>query len=157
MKYADCTISKLQPGDSLPFDLLLLADETTEAIEKYIYNSDVYIVKAKGYSRPIAVFALSQVNDMQIEIKNIAVLESLQARGLGSYLLSEIKRIARLGNFKNLIVGTPDCSFKQILFYKKNGFTKYGIRKDFFITNYPEPILENGVILRDMLVLKVDL
>ena len=157
MSYADCTISKLQPGINLPFDLLLWADETIDAIEKYIYNSDVYVVKAKGDSRPIAVFALYRVSDTEIEIKNIAVLESLQGRGIGSYLLSEIRRIAEAEKYKSIIVGTPDGSLKQILFYEKNGFTKYDVRKDFFKKNYSEPIIENGVVLRDMVMLRFDL
>jgi len=154
---ADCTISKLQPGNNLPFDLLLWADETIEAIEKYIYNSDVYVVKKKGDSRPIAVFALYRVSDTQIEIKNIAVLESLRGRGIGSYLLDEIRRMAETAKYKSIIVGTPDCSLKQILFYEKNGFTKYDVIKDFFVKNYSEPIIENGVMLRDMVMLKLDL
>ena len=157
MSCVDCTISKLQPGINLPFDLLLWADETIDAIEKYIYNSDVYVVKAKGESRPIAVFALYRVSDTQIEIKNIAVLESLRGQGIGSYLLREIRRIAEAEKYKRIIVGTPDCSLKQILFYEKNGFEKYDVKRDFFIKNYSEPIIENGVVLRDMVMLKLDL
>lgn len=157
MNNSDCEIIKLQSKKSLPLDLLLLADETMEAIEKYIYNSEVYIVKQKDQPEPIAVFALYKINDAQIEIKNIAVSESLQGHGIGSFLLDEIKRIAVTDKYKSIIVGTPDTSSKQMHFYEKNGFAKYDVRKDFFIKNYSEPIVENGVLLRDMLMLELKL
>ena len=68
---------------------------------------------------------------------------------------SGIKRIAKLAKFENVIVGTPDRAVKQINFYEKNGFRKYDLKKDFFIKNYPQPIIDNGVMLRDMVMLKV--
>jgi hypothetical protein len=60
-----------------------------------------------------------------------------------------------LAKFENVIVGTPDQAVKQINFYEKNGFIKYDLKKDFFIKNYPAPIIDNGVTLRDMVMLKV--
>lgn len=157
MKYRDYEISKVQIKDNLPFDLLLLADETVEVIEKYIYDSHVYVVTEKDRPEAIGVFALYQISDRQIEIKNIAVLEPLQGQGLGSYLIEEIKRIATTNKYEKIVVGTPDCSFEQIRFYERNGFKKYDVRKDFFIENYPKPIIENGVMLRDMVMLELDL
>jgi ribosomal protein S18 acetylase RimI-like enzyme len=157
MKNSGYKISKLESKDDLPFHLLLLADETIEAIKKYIYDSDVYVVTMNGEVEPVAVFALYKSSDTEIEIKNIAVSEALQGKGIGSYLLREAKRIAKQGNFKSIIVGTPDCSFKQIKFYEKNGFIKYDIKKDFFVTNYTDPIIEEGIMLRNMLMLKLNL
>jgi len=154
MKSAVYKIRKLQSKDDIPFNLLLLADETTEAIEKYIYCSDVYVTTQNEQADPIAVFALYKINSTEIEIKNIAVAEVEQGLGIGSYLINEIKRIAKNENFKSIFVGTPDNALSQINFYEKNGFTKYGLRKDFFIENYSEPIFEDGIMLRDMIVLK---
>jgi ribosomal protein S18 acetylase RimI-like enzyme len=157
MKNSDYNISKLQSKNDIPFNLLLLADETIEAIKKYIYDSDVYVVTEHGQSEPIAVFALYKISDTEIEIKNIAVSEVLQGKGIGSYLISEVKRIAKRENFNSIIVGTPDCSFREIKFYEQNGFIKYDIKKDFFVKNYSEPIVENGIMLRDMIILKSNL
>ena len=67
-------LHKLNDGQLIPFDLLLLADETEEAIEKYIYDSDIYLVFPKDGSKPIAIFALYKLNDSEIEIKNMAVI-----------------------------------------------------------------------------------
>jgi ribosomal protein S18 acetylase RimI-like enzyme len=140
----------------MPFNLLLLADETIEAIEKYIYDSDVYIVTNIENTQPIAVFVLYKISNAEIEIKNIAVAEVLQGVGIGSYLISEIKRTAKRKNFNSIIVGTPDGALKQISFYEKNGFIQYDLRKDFFIENYSELIFEDGRILRDMVMLRLD-
>ena len=150
-------IRKLSQKQDLPFVLLMLADETIEAIEKYIHDSDVYVEVENEHSQAIAVFALYERSDKEIEIKNIAVTEHRQNAGIGSFLVSEIKRIAIAAKYENIIVGTPDGATRQINFYEKNGFTKYDVRRDFFIQNYPAPIIENGIILKDMVMLKMEL
>jgi ribosomal protein S18 acetylase RimI-like enzyme len=156
-KKLDLTITRLTKSEDLPFDLLLLADETVAAIEKYIYDSGVYVVKTGAYPHPIAVFVLQKIDDNEIEIKNIAVAETFQDKGIGSYMIGEIKRIALAANYRRIIVGTPDHSARQINFYQRNGFRKFAIRKNFFIENYPQPIIENGSILRDMVMLRMNL
>lgn len=148
-------LRKIDSNDEIPFSLLLLADETKEAIEKYIYQSATYILYSKNNPGPIGVFTLFKVNDTTVEIKNIAVLESFQGRGIGSWIIKRIKIIAGKEGFKQIIVGTPDAGTREISFYEKNGFLKYDTKKDFFILNYPEPIIEKGVMLRDMVMLKV--
>ena len=148
-------IRKVSSKNDLPFDLLLLADESIGVIEKYIYDSEVYLATESEDSEAVGVFALLKLNNSDIEIKNIAVAETLQNRGIGSFLISEIKRLAKVAKFENVIVGTSDRAVKKINFYENNGFIKYDLKKDFFIKNYPEPIIENGVMLRDMVMLKV--
>jgi ribosomal protein S18 acetylase RimI-like enzyme len=154
VKNSGYSIKKLQSKDDIPFNLLLLADETREAIEKYIYNSDVYVLTKKEELQPVAVFVLYKISETEIEIKNIAVAEVFQDKGIGSYLISEIRNIAKKENFNSIIVGTPDIALRQINFYQKNGFTKCGRRKNFFIDNYSEPIFEDGIMLKDMIILK---
>jgi len=41
--------------------------------------------------------------------------------------------------------------------YKKEGFEVFGVRKNYFVDNYPEPIYENGTQLKDMIMLKKEL
>ncbi len=38
--------------DNYPYNLLLLADETTEAINKYLFESDVYIAEFPHEEEP---------------------------------------------------------------------------------------------------------
>ncbi|MFA6273889.1 MAG: GNAT family N-acetyltransferase [Candidatus Paceibacterota bacterium] len=141
----------------MPFDLLLLADETMEAIEKYLDKCDVYVVQTSEASTSIAVFALLRLTDDEVEIKNMAVAPEFRNSGVGSFILGEIKAIALQQNYKQIIVGTTDVDYGQLRFYLKNGFVKYAIKKDFFIVNYAKPLYENGIMLRDMVMLKTEL
>ncbi|SDC39448.1 GNAT family N-acetyltransferase [Niabella drilacis] len=146
---------KLRPTDALPFGLLLLADETIAAIEKYIYSSAVYTLM--NAQEMIGVAALYPLSADDLEIKNIAVAASHQNRGIGSFLIQKIIEIAGRQQYRTLIVGTSDTGFQQIRFYERNGFRKYALRKNFFTTHYPHPIFENGIQLKDMVLLRQSL
>jgi ribosomal protein S18 acetylase RimI-like enzyme len=150
-KYHIRALGRTEP---IPFELLLLADETKEAIEKYAYDSDIYLVQAYENADPIGVFALYRISDNQVEIKNIGVLESFRNQGIGSFLIERIKQIASERNYREIIVGTPATGIREIRFYERNGFSKYAVKKDFFIENYAVPIVENGILLRDMVMLR---
>lgn len=145
------SFNPLHSDSEIPYHLLLLADETKEAIDQYIFKSDIYLLH--DGTEDIAVMALFKTSDTEIEIKNIAVIESYRSKGIGSILMKKAKEIARENHYKTLTVGTSDTGFQQIRFYEKNGFIKTGIRKDFFIENYPFPIYENGLQMRDMILL----
>ncbi|WP_343661458.1 GNAT family N-acetyltransferase [Chryseobacterium sp.] len=145
------SFNPLHSDSEIPYHLLLLADETKEAIDQYIFKSDIYLLHDD--TEDIAVMALFKTSDTEIEIKNIAVIESYRSKGIGSILMKKAKEIARENHYKTLTVGTSDTGFQQIRFYEKNGFIKTGIRKDFFIENYPFPIYENGLQMRDMILL----
>lgn len=154
MKSPDLRLHKLSAVEPIPFDLLLLADENEAAIKKYIYDSSIYTVYDSKNLRPIGVFALCRINKTVLEIKNIGVREAFRCQGIGSFLIDAIRKIASRENYNEIIVGTADSGIRQIRFYEKNGFRKYALKKNFFIKNYPEPIVEDGIILKDMIMLK---
>ncbi|MFS4472042.1 GNAT family N-acetyltransferase [Chryseobacterium sp. T20] len=145
------TFSLLHSDEEIPYHLLLLADETQEAINQYIFNSDIYLLH--DGTENIAVMALYRKSNTELEIKNIAVIENYRSKGIGSTLMDKAKEIAKENHYKTLTVGTSDTGVQQIRFYEKNGFIKSGILKDFFIENYPAPIYENGLQMRDMVLL----
>ncbi|MCP1299477.1 GNAT family N-acetyltransferase [Chryseobacterium sp. S0630] len=145
------TFNLLHSDSEIPYHLLLLADETKEAINQYIFNSDIYLLH--DGTENIAVMALYRKSNTELEIKNVAVIESYRSKGIGSILMDKAKEIAKENHYKTLTVGTSDTGVQQIRFYEKNGFIKRGILKDFFIENYPAPIYENGLQMRDMVLL----
>lgn len=147
--------NKIDKNSAIPYELLLLADETIDAVNQYIFKCDIYLLN--DGTENIAVMALYKNSDSEIEIKNIAVIESYRSKGIGSILINKAKEIAFNNHYKILSVGTSDTGFQQIRFYEKNGFKKTGIRKDFFIENYPSPIYENGLQMRDMVILEFSL
>lgn len=137
-----------------PYDLLLLADETVEGINKYLFDSDVYVALLPKKKQPIGVFCLRPIDADTVEIMNIAISESNQGNGIGSALIESAVRIAEKTKYKQIIVGTADCGIKQIRFYEKNGFAKYDIKKNYFTKIYDTPIYENGIQLKDMVMLR---
>lgn len=139
-------------NNQYPFNLLLLADETVEAIEKYLYESRVYSVWKD--QEEIAVFCLHSITDETLEIKNIAVSTPYQGQHIGQWLINKIKAIAKQQHYRTLLVGTSDTGEAQIRFYQRNGFVPYDRRKNFFLEHYPVPLFENGKQMIDMIVLK---
>lgn len=146
------TFKKVEPDREIPYELLLLADETIDAINQYIFNADLYILN--NGDQDVAIMALYENTQTELELKNIAVIESWRSQGIGSILINKAKELARENHYTSLLVGTSDTGQQQIQFYEKNGFFKKGIRKDFFIENYPFPIYENGIQMRDMIMLE---
>lgn len=151
-------IKKLKQDDPLPFHLLLLADETKEAIEKYIYSSLVFTASIpQNPDCPIAIWVLYKKSPKIVELKNIAILPQYQNKGLGTVILHKIKADMKQLNYQELWVGTGDHSIQQLNFYRKNGFKDRGTIQNFFTDNYPYPIIENGKALKDMILLSQQL
>lgn len=148
-------ISPIKETEEIPYDLLLLSDDTKEAIEKNLDGGELYFGKYK--EQIVAAFILKVVQNDTVEIKNIAVVENLQGKGIGTILLNDIKEKVKQREFQKLLVGTCDQCKKEIEFYKKSDFVLTDIRKNFFVENYNEPIYENGKQIIDMVVLKIDL
>jgi ribosomal protein S18 acetylase RimI-like enzyme len=150
----DLYIEKITDKQDLPIELLLLADETPETIDKYIHNADTYIVRQ---IECVAAFVLQPISEADIELKNIAVAETFQGRGVGSWIIGKIKDIAVKQEFRTLWVGTPDGGSREIRFYEKNGFIKAYLKRNFYVDNYPEPIFDHDVQLRHMQMLRLDI
>ena len=143
---------RLQKEEEIPYELLLLADETREAINRYIHQSDIFVIDQENTI--LAVCVLYPLDKTRMEIKNIAVAEKLQGQGIGSFLLEDAASRAGNAGYREIIVGTPESSYNLLDFYEKAGFIKYDRKANFYIDNYPAPIIENGVQLRDMIMLK---
>lgn len=130
-------------------DLLLLADPSEEMIDRYLEGegSDMFVLFDSGRIVGEAVV------DITGEIKNVAVALEMQGHGWGKRLLDYLCGYYR-GCFDELYVGTSEAG---VAFYEKCGFRYSHTLKDFFIINYPEPVLENGVQCVDMIYLKRNL
>lgn len=128
-------------------DLLRIGDEQDEMIDRYLDRGDLYV----GFVGrvPVAVCVATSEGVGVVEIKNLAVLPAYRRRGYGKSLLEFVeKRYA-------------DCAFQLgtgetpsvLRFYARCGY-RYSHRiPDFFTDNYDHPIVEEGVLLKDMLYL----
>ncbi|MGK0316061.1 MAG: ribosomal protein S18 acetylase RimI-like enzyme [Saprospiraceae bacterium] len=145
-------IRNLKREESIPYNLLLLADESREAIDKYIYDCEIYVAELNNAI--IAVYALQVTNDETVEIKNIAVSEIHQGKGIGKKLLMNASIRAKENGYRKIIIGTGDASIRQLDLYQKAGFEIFGKKRNYFMDNYTELIFENGIQLKDMVMLK---
>lgn len=90
------------------------------------------------------------------EILYIQVAAALRGRGYGKQMMHVLQdEVPRHGG-RSLLVGTANAALENIAFYQKCGFRLYEIRRDYFAYIQP-PLLEHGILLRDMLVLRYDL
>ena len=134
-------------------DLLLIADEDVDMIEKYLYRGDMFALLDDEEIRALCIVTEEEPNSY--ELKNIVTVPAYQNQGYGQRLIAFI-----VDFYKNtggeLSVGTGDCP-AILHFYEKCGFTKSHAIKNFFIDNYDHPMYEDGIQLVDMVYLKRDL
>lgn len=132
------------------WDLLLLADPSRSMIEEYLADGKLYAAAWEG--TVVGVFVIVPLEGNAWELKNIAVAEEWQGKGVGKVLLAGTLDAVRSEGGAYVEVGTGNSSIDQIAFYQKAGFRMQRVAKNFFTLNYPDPIEENGIECRDMLV-----
>ena len=85
----------------------------------------------------------------------LAVDPAYQRRGLGRSLIEFVADRAR-GRYDALQVGTGDSPL-TVPFYEACGFVWHHRVENFFPDNYDHPIVEAGVLLKDMVYLRREL
>lgn len=142
-------IRLLGRDEALPMQLLLEADPSKELVVEYCAGGLVYAAELAG---DIAgVYVLLPLTELAVEVKNIAVAESARGQGYGKKLLRHALAEAERLGFSKVEIGTGNSSLDQLALYQKCGFRVDSIDRDFFTRNYPEPIIENGIVCRDMI------
>ena len=130
-------------------NLLLLADEQENMIDRYLTTGTMYVLEDNGVKAECVVL---DVGDGVLEIKNIATDPQFQGKGYGKALIEFITKKYQ-GDYSILQVGTGD-SPSTIPFYEKCGFTRSHVIKNFFADNYDHPISDGDVRLTDMIYLR---
>ncbi|MCD6068010.1 MAG: acetyltransferase [Bacteroidetes bacterium] len=150
-KYQHLTFTKQDKNEPREYELLLLADPSKDLVDQYLEQSDTFI--ARQNEETLGIVILLPLTEEIIEIKNIAVKPEFQGQGIGSYLIENAIKVAALKKYKKILIGTANSSIGQLYLYQKLGFEISEIRKNFFTDNYAEPIYENGVQAKHMLIL----
>lgn len=130
-------------------DLLLLADEQEDMIDRYLEKGTMFILEDNGIKAECVVL---DVGDGVLEIKNIATNPKFHGKGYGKILIEFIADKYH-GEFELLQVGTGDSPL-TVPFYEKCGFIRSHRIKNFFVDNYDHPIYECGIQLVDMVYLQ---
>lgn len=131
--------------------LLLTADPSRESIENYLFES--IFLEVRKEEELIGLLVLQAVSDKKAEIMNLAVSRMQQNHGIGSRLLQRALLDMKDFAYESFEVRTGTTSFGPLYFYQKNGFRVTAVETDYFTDRYPEKLVENGLVLKDCLVL----
>lgn len=130
-------------------DLLLLADEQEDMIDRYLSRGRMYILDDDGIKCECVV---TDEGNGVLEIKNIATVPEYQGKGYAKAMIDFVVNKYK-GQYTVVQGGTGDSPL-TIPFYEKCGFVYSHSLPNFFIDNYDHPIFENGIQLVDMVYLK---
>ena len=130
-------------------DLLLLADEQENMVDRYLDKGKMYVLDDIGTKCECVI---TDEGNGILEIKNIATVPEYQGKGYARALIEFVINNYR-GKYSILQVGTGDSPL-SIPFYEKCGFVRSHIIPGFFTDNYDHPIYESGIQLVDMVYLQ---
>ena len=130
-------------------DLLLLADEQEDMIDRYLEKGKMYVLDDNGIKSECV---LTDEGNGIIEIKNIATYPEYQGKEYAKTLIDFVVQTFS-DQYSVLQVGTGDSPL-TIPFYEKCGFSRSHIIPNFFTENYDHPIYECGIQLVDMVYLR---
>ena len=128
--------------------LLLLGDEQEEMVRRYLDRGVLYVMEEAGEST--AVCLVTEEGPGVYEIKNLAVAPGFRRQGRGRAMVVHACA-ACPGDV--MLVGTGETP-STLRFYRSCGFVPSHRVENFFTDHYDHPIVEEGVVLRDMVYLK---
>ena len=145
-------IKRVERDKKRYLDLLLLADEQEDMLDRYLERGTMYVLEDGGVKAECVV---TDEGNGILELKNIAVTPGAQGRGYGKALIGFLIRTYG-GRYAVLQAGTGD-SPATVPFYEACGFRRHHLVKNFFSDHYDHPIYEGGVRLVDMVYLQREL
>jgi len=142
-------IEKITGNKKQHLDLLLLADEQEDMIDRYLENGDVFAL----YDDDLKTICVVEAIDKETcELKNIATYEKYQGKGYGRALIRFISGFYK-SSFKTMLVGTGETP-AILSFYESCGFEQSHRVKNFFTDHYDHPMFDGDIQLVDMIYLK---
>ena len=145
-------IEKITENKQQLLDLLLLADEQEDMIDRYLTGGDMFALYDDDLK---SVCVVVPVNSETCELKNIATYEKYQGRGYGRALINFISEYYK-NDYQTMLVGTGETE-AILSFYEGCGFEISHRVKNFFTDHYDHPMFDGDIQLVDMIYLKKEL
>lgn len=128
--------------------LLLMGDEQESMIDRYLDSGELFLLHDSGIK---AVAVVTNEGGGVCEVKNLAVVPEARRKGYGRKMLDLLaNRYAT--RFKTMQLGTGETP-GTLAFYHHCGFRHSHLIPGFFTRHYDHPIVEEGILLRDMIYL----
>jgi ribosomal protein S18 acetylase RimI-like enzyme len=133
-----------------------LAEDSARELDSYIDSGEV-LVALEDDRRIVGHVQL--IERGELEIKNMAVLESHRRRGIGRALLGAAIERARERSLAAVRVATAAADVDNLRFYQRAGFRLRSVERDAFTpaTGYAPQSSPAGIELRDRVWLDLDL
>lgn len=144
-------IRKVSDNKKQYLDLLLLADEQEDMIDRYLERGDLFALHDEDLK---SICVVTQEDEGVYELKNLATYEQYQGQGYGRQLVNFVFEYYGK-SCRTMLVGTGDSPL-TVPFYERLGFVVSHRVPNFFIEHYDHPIIEGGVQLVDMVYLRRD-
>lgn len=130
--------------------LFELAEDSAAQLDSYLGSGRVLVALAGDQ-----VIGHLQLVDTdhpgEVELKNMAVLEAHQGRGIGRELVRAALELAVAESGTAVLVATAAADIGNLRFYQRQGFRMRAVERDAFTpaTGYASDILIDGIPLRD--------
>lgn len=145
-------IEKINGNKKAFLDLLLIADEQENMIDKYLARGDLFVLYDDDVKSACVVVP---ADGGSCELKNIATYPKECRKDYATALLNHIFTYYK-GKYETMFVGTGDTP-SILSFYKSFGFKDSHRVKNFFTDNYDHAMFDGEIQLIDMVYLKKDL
>lgn len=122
-------ILKIENDKKRFLDLLLLADEQEDMIDKYLEQGDLFALYDDNLK---SICVVEKQEDFICELKNIATYEKYQGLGYGKMLIKYVIEYYR-HKYKTMFVGTGEVP-RILEFYQSCGFEISHRIEDFLLT-----------------------
>lgn len=133
-------------------DLLLLADEQEDIIDKYLDRGVLFALYDNDLK---SICVVTNEGNDTFEIQSLATFPQFQGKGYGRYLIDYVCNYYK-ENGTTMILGTGDTPV-IVPFYENSGFVISHRIESYFLEHYNKPIYEHGVQLKDKIYFKRNL
>lgn len=130
--------------------LFELAEDSAAQLDSYLGSGRVLV--ARSGDAVVGHLQLVETDRSgEIELKNMAVREDLQGRGIGAQLVRAAIELVAGEAGSSVLVATAAADIGNLRFYQLQGFRMRSIERDAFTaeTGYPAGIVIDGIALRD--------
>ena len=97
-------------NDEVPYDLMYLADEDDDQINKYKDSSTFFATMDN--EKIIGIIGINEINKESTEIVCVAVNEKYQNKKIGTHLIEKAILVSKKKKYKEIIIKTGNCGIK---------------------------------------------
>ena len=111
--------------------------------QKILENRSISFVIRSNES--VVAFCIANKVLNECHLQNIAVIEELRCKGIGTFMLNILFKRAKLSDLHIILLEVRESNKRARKFYQNNGFEELFIRENYYKTKSGQ---ENAVIMR---------